>query len=193
MIKITKWPSIIQSHAKVFKNIFKNKAQFKHFKEYITGLMLCKNKTIEGMQSKFIDACSVNSLDHFMIRTDWSETELNDKRVLHLQRNKETQSKVEGVIGIDDTIAHKTGKHIDDVEIHFDHSTGKYVLGHNIVSIEYKDREINYPIDYRQYYRKPTLKELAQGYKKLDKQIDLFKPVQYLLSVIKLSAAVAAL
>jgi len=121
MIKIIKLPSIVQSHAKIFKNTFKNKAQYKHFKEYLTGLMLCENKTITGIQSKFIDPCSVNSIDHFMIRSEWSETELNDTRVLHLQRNKETKSKPEGVVSIDDTLTHKTGKHMDDEEIHFDH------------------------------------------------------------------------
>jgi len=110
--------------------------------------MLCENKTITGIQSKFINPCSVNSMDHFIIRSQWSERELNDKRVLHLQRNKETKSKSEGVISIDDTLTHKTGKHIDDAEIHFDHATGKYVLGHNIVSIQYKDRNMSYPIDY---------------------------------------------
>jgi SRSO17 transposase len=186
MIKIIKLPSIIQSHAKIFKNVFKNSAQYKHFKQYLTGLMLCENKTVMGIQSKFINSGSVNSLDHFMIRSQWSATELNDKRVLHLQRNKETKSKPEGVASIDDTLTHKTGKHIDDAEFHFDHSTGKFVLGHNFVSIQYKDRTISYPIDYRQYYRKPTKKQLTKEYKKLDNQIDLFKPAQYLIEKLKL-------
>lgn len=186
MLKILKLPSIVQSHAKVFKTIFKNKAQFKHFQEYLTGLMLCENKTIEGIQSKFIHAGSVNSLDHFMIRSQWSATALNDKRVLHLQRKKETTSKPAGVISIDDTLTHKTGKYIDDAEIHFDHATGNYVLGHNLVSIHYKDSNMSYPIDYRQYYRQPTKQQLTTQYKKLEKQIDLFKPAQYLIAKLKL-------
>jgi hypothetical protein len=39
---------------------------------------------------------------------------------------------------------------MDDAEYHFDHSTGKYVLGHNLVSTHYKDRQLSYPLDYRQ-------------------------------------------
>lgn len=46
MIKIIKLPSIIQSHAKIFKKIFKNKAQYSHFKQYLTGLMLCDNEVV---------------------------------------------------------------------------------------------------------------------------------------------------
>ncbi len=186
MIKILKHPSIVQNHAKVFKNIFNNKAQYKHFKEYLTGLMLCENKTFSGIQSEYVNANSVNSLDHFMIKAEWSENEINEKRITDLQKQRETASKPEGVISIDDTLTHKTGKSMDDAEFHFDHSTGQYILGHNFVSTQYKDRKVSYPLDYRQYYRKPTKKQLKKQYQKLDKQIDLFQPKQYLIEKLKL-------
>lgn len=186
MIKIIKLPAIIQKHGIKFRNIFKNKAQYKHFKEYVTGLMLCENKTFMGIQSKYVDASSINSLDHFMIRAEWSENEINDKRISHLQQRNDTASKPEGVISLDDTLTHKTGKHMDDAEYHFDHSTRKYVLGHNLVSTQYKDRNVSYPLDYRQYYRKPTKKQLNKQYNKLDKQIDVFQPKQYLIEKLKL-------
>jgi len=186
MIKIIKLPAIIQKQGRKFKNIFKNKAQYKHFKEYVTGLMLCDNKTFMGIQAKYIDASSINSLDHFMIRADWSEQEINNQRITHLQQRNDTASKPDGVISIDDTLTHKTGKHMDDAEYHFDHSTGKYVLGHNLVSTQYKDRQLSYPLDYRPYYRKPSKKQLQQRYKKLEKQMNLFQPQQYLLEKLKL-------
>lgn len=186
MIKIVKLPALIQKQSRKFKNLFKNKAQYKHFKEYVTGLMLCDNKTFMGIQAKYVDASSMNSLDHFMIRAEWPEKEINNKRIAHLQQRNDTASKPDGVVSLDDTLTHKTGKHMDDAEHHFDHSTGKYVLGHNLVSTQYKDRNVSYPLDYRQYYRKPTPKQLQQQYKKLDKQINLFEPKQYLLEKLKL-------
>ena len=186
MIKIIKLPAIIQQHGKKFRTIFKNKAQYKHFKEYVTGLMLCENKTFMGIHSKYVDARSINSLDHFMIRADWSEHQINNQRITHLQQRNDTASKPDGVVAIDDTLTHKTGKSMDDAEYHFDHSTNKYVLGHNIVSTQYKDRNVSYPLDYRQYYRKPINKQLQKQYKKLDKQINLFEPKQYLLEKLKL-------
>ena len=186
MIKIINYPSIVQHHARVFKKVFNNNAQYNHFKEYLTGLMLCENKTFTGIQSTYVDSRSVNSLDHFMIRADWSETEMNDKRIMKLQQNKETTSKPTGVVCLDDTFTHKTGKHMDDAEVHFDHSTGKYILGHNIVTIQYKDRNVSYPLDYRQYYRKPTKKQLHKQYQKLEKQIDLFQPLHYHIEQLKL-------
>jgi len=186
MIKIVKLPAIIQKHGKKFKNLFKNKAQYKHFKEYVTGLMLCENKTFMGIQAKYVDTSSINSLDHFMIRAEWSEQEINNKRITYLQQRNDTASKPDGVVSIDDTLTHKTGKHMDDAEYHFDHSTGKYVLGHNLVSTQYKDRQVSYPLDYRQYYRKPTQKQLHKQYKKLDKQMNFFEPKHYLLEKLKL-------
>jgi hypothetical protein len=63
MIKMIKPPAIIQQQSRKFKNLFKNKVQFKHFKEYVTGLMLCENKTFRGIQAKYVDAASsINSL-----------------------------------------------------------------------------------------------------------------------------------
>jgi len=186
MLKIIKYPAIVQNHARVFKNIFNNKAQYQHFKEYVTGLMICENKTFSGIQSQYVNANSVNSLDHFMINAEWSENEINEKRILDLQQRKDTASSPDGVISIDDTLTHKTGKCMDDAEFHFDHSTGNYVLGHNLVSTQYKDRKISYPLDYRQYYRQPTIKQLTKQYQKLAKQIDIFQPKQYLIEKLKL-------
>jgi SRSO17 transposase len=186
MLKIPRLPQIVQKHARNFKEIFSNKAQYQHFKQYVTGLMICENKTCSGIQSAFIEHKSVNSLDHFMINTQWPEVEMNQKRVKDLHRRPETASRAEGIVAIDDTLSHKTGKHIEDAEYHFDHSIGKMVLGHNLVSTQYKASQVNYPVDYRLYHRKPDKKSILTAYAKLDQQIDLFKKKQYLLEKLKI-------
>lgn len=43
-----------------------------------------------------------------MINAEWSEDEINEKRIINLQKRGETTSKHEGVISIDDTPMHKT-------------------------------------------------------------------------------------
>jgi SRSO17 transposase len=186
MLKISKLPQIVQKHARNFKGIFLNKAQYQHFKQYLTGLMIGDDKTCSGIQSIFIEQKSVNSLDHFMIHTQWSETEMNRERVQDLQSRPETASQAEGVVAIDDTLSHKTGKHINDAEYHFDHSTGKMVFGHNLVTAQYNDSHVNYPVDYRLYHRKPDKKFITAAYKKLERQIDLFNEKQYYLEKLKI-------
>jgi len=186
MLKITKFPGIIRYNAKSYIDVFNNRPQYNHFKSYVTGLMISNNKTLTGIQSQFINSSSPNSLDNFMIRSEWSEKEINNKRLQSLEQNPETASKPHGVICIDDTLNHKTGKHMEDAEWHFDHAQKKMVLGHNIVSTQYKDNQLNNPLDYRLYHRKPDIKDLEKSYLKIEKQLDLFTPKQYFIEKLKL-------
>ncbi|MFZ5519197.1 MAG: hypothetical protein ACOY90_21380 [Candidatus Zhuqueibacterota bacterium] len=91
MLKITHLPQIVQKHARNFKAIFSNKAQYQHFKQYLTRIGA--DKTCSGIQSTFIEQKSVNSLDHFLIHTQWSEVEMNRKRIKDLQNRPETTSR----------------------------------------------------------------------------------------------------
>lgn len=186
MLKINKFPHVVRYHSKHFKTIFNNIPQYIHFKEYLTGLMVCENKTLSDIQTKFLNSTTVNSLDHFMLHADWSEEELNRKRIEDLQRRPETASKTKGVINIDDTYTHKTGKHIEDAEIHYDHARKKMILGHNIVSSHYMDNTSDYPLDYRLYHRKPTEEALQKSYAKLEKQIDLFDQKRFYIEKLKI-------
>jgi len=186
MIKISHLPQIVQQHARNYKAIFHNKAQYQHFKQYITGLMICEDKTCTGIQSTFLEKKSVNSLDHFMIHTQWPEADMNRKRVHDLQHRPETASRAEGVVCIDDTLSHKTGKHMEEAEFHFDHSTRKMVLAHNLVTTQYKDIHVSYPLDYRLYHRQPDKTFIAKAYANLDRQIDLFNEKQYALEKLKI-------
>jgi hypothetical protein len=121
-----------------------------------------------------------------MINTDWSEEEINDTRVKSLQKRQDTTSKPTGVISFDDTFNHKTGHNIEDVEWHYDHAERKMILGHNIVTAQYKDDQVSYPIDYRLYHRKPNKKELLKAYEAIDPQIDAFRPGQQFIEKLKL-------
>lgn len=186
MLKISKFPRIVHYQGKRFKSVFNNLPQFVHFKEYLTGLMVCENKTLSDIQAKYLNSTTVNSLDHFMLNADWSAEELNRKRIEILQSRPESASKISGVICIDDTYTHKSGKHIEDVEMHYDHAQKKMILGHNIVSSHYKDNQTDYPLDYRLYHRKPKAEELQKAYDKLDRQIDLFDQKRYHIEKLKL-------
>lgn len=186
MIKIIRCPQVIRYYAKIFSGVFRNKAQYNHFKQYVTGLMICDNKTLSSIQESFFDSKSTNSLDHFIIHSDWSDQDLNRRRVTDLKKRPETTSQPNGVLSIDDTFNHKTGKHIEDVEWFWDHAEKKMILGHNIVTMQYKDDRVSYPIDYRLYHKKASEKQLQKDYQKIDPQIDLFRPGQQLIERLKL-------
>jgi len=106
-----------------------------------------------------------------------------------LEHFPQTQSQPGGVCCIDDTFSHKTGKHIENVEKHFDHAEGRYVLAHNLVTCQYKDRRVSYAIDFRPYYRfneKQDKQKLKEQLSDVGRQIELFDERQRQIEKLKL-------
>ena len=66
-----------------------------------------------------------------MTEAEWSEDEVQDryvKKISHQTKRKPTS------LIIDDSIAEKTGKHIEEVQYHKDHSGNGFVFGHQVVT-----------------------------------------------------------
>ena len=153
MLPIIEIPPVISHISSAFTPFF-NKCQIKHFREYTTGLIVSENTTIDSMNRLFINGNDQSSLNKFLTRSDWNEADVNEKRLELLQQKKKTQYKPHGIIALDDSLLHKTGENIEGVEIFYDHSSGEYMLGHNIVTAHYIDDQTNYPVDYRLYHKK---------------------------------------
>jgi len=54
MLPIVKLPGFVENILPRFSSIF-NKAQLRHFGEYLTGLMVSENKTVTGINSQFLN------------------------------------------------------------------------------------------------------------------------------------------
>ena len=152
MIPVIEFPLIVQNAARFFSPLFYRR-QLKHYKEYVTGLIVSHKYTINTMNSVFMQSNDQSVLNKFLTSSDWDEKSLNDKRLELLQRNRKTQWKHYGIVTIDDTLCHKTGKNIEGVGKFYDHAEHKYVLAHNLVTSHYADNEISYPIDFRLYHK----------------------------------------
>ncbi len=164
MFPIIKIPPIVSGVSSYFSLIF-HERQMKHFCEYETGLIVSENTTIDAMNKLFLNGNDQSSLNKFLTLSDWDENELNNKRLELLQTRKKTRWKSYGIIAIDDTILHKTGKDMEGADWFFDHSTGKMVLGHNIVTAHYMDDLTSYPIDYRLYHKEGSEIALKEGFR----------------------------
>lgn len=150
MLPITEIPSFVTAHDKVFLELsFHQKI---HMKRYLTGLAVLPNVTITSINSAFLEKHDQSAMNRFLTESDWNEKELNDRRFEYLQTFEQTRCKKSGVVAIDDTVIHKTGKHIEGVSWIFDHCENKTVLGQSVVTSHYVDRQVNYPIDYRFYF-----------------------------------------
>ncbi|MFQ6010536.1 MAG: IS701 family transposase [Candidatus Aenigmatarchaeota archaeon] len=128
--------------------------QIKHMTRYATGLIVSRTKTVAGMSSLFLSAPSSRAMNYFIKEYEWNSSDANSQRLAELQNHNETRWNRNGIGIIDDTIIEKTGKHIPGIGKYFDHAKGRYVYGHNLVSLHYADRKTNYPIDYRLYVKK---------------------------------------
>ncbi len=68
MLPIVKLPSFVENILPRFSSIF-NKAQLRHFGEYVTGLIVSENKTVTGINSRFLDHTDQSSKHHFFYRS----------------------------------------------------------------------------------------------------------------------------
>jgi hypothetical protein len=164
MLPVIEIPGIVSGPASFFSALFWKRQQ-KHFKEYVTGLIVSSKATISTMNRLFLDGNDQSSLNKFLTESDWDEKAVNDRRLEMLQRNGITRWKPWGIVAIDDTLCHKTGKDIEGVGEFYDHAEGKCVMAHNLVTSHYSDKEISYPLDYRLYHKDGSETAKAYGFR----------------------------
>lgn len=103
-----------------------------HAKTYVTGLVAASNKTVDGIATYVLPAKSERALNKFLTEYDWDEDRLNRERLELLQTENETRWSSDGVVVINDTFTHKTGKQIPNAGKFYDHSTRGYIWGPSV-------------------------------------------------------------
>jgi len=122
-----------------------------HAKTYVTGLVAASNKTVQDISTIVLPAKSERALNKFLTEYDWDENQLNRERLALLQQADDTRWSSEGVVIIDDTFTHKTGKKIPHAGKYYDHGIHSYIWGQNIVYALYADEKTTYPLGFRLY------------------------------------------
>lgn len=171
MLPIVKYPFFIESVLPRFEPIF-NRSQLRHFAEYLTGLIVSEKKTITAINSHFMDHTDQSAKNHFLTDSGWDDQQLTDKRFDMILERCQEKRITEGLLVIDDTIAHKSGKQIGAVDWFWDHSNHTYTLGHQLVSSQFVTRDFHVPLDYRLYRKEEDVgKEHFKS--KLDLAVEL--------------------
>jgi len=164
-VPVTEIPQVVQQFLPGFQGVF-SKPQLQHFAEYVTGLIVNPNKTVTGINDAFVAHRDASAKNHFLTAAPWSTEALAEARKRWLVEVLATEHPRHGYLIIDDTIAHKTGEHIEGVGWHFDHTQSKTVLGHQVVSSHYVGLHRHLPVDFALY--KPHA-ALAPGETVVDK------------------------
>jgi len=173
MYPIVKYPSFIESNLLRFEHIF-NKCQKRHFAEYLTGLLVSKKKNISSMNSQFINHTNQSSKNHFLTDANWDNKQLTNERIAIVKEQCGKQHIKDGFLVIDDSITHRTGKHIESIDWFWDHSKNAYTLGHQLVTSQYVTPKFHIPLHFRQYHKEDEVGK-EQFKSKLDLTIELIQ------------------
>ncbi|MEW6686628.1 MAG: IS701 family transposase [Candidatus Edwardsbacteria bacterium] len=149
-LPLSGYPKVIEDFLPRFEP-FLNKPQLSHLAEYLTGLMICPNKTVSGINDAFIGHKDQSAKNHFLTEANWSVEEIDVQRLKLIKEHISEQHIKDGYLILDDSLAHKTGQHIDGVGWHYDHSLGKVVLGHQLVTTHYYCSKFHLPLHFEQY------------------------------------------
>ena len=153
MLPIVGYPNVVSFGMSVFRKVF-SRPQSRHFANYLTGLMVCAKRTVKGINDSFPAHLDQSAMNHFLTDSTWSDEELDRARHELINARLKELGFEDGVLIVDDTIAHKTGKNMEGVGIHFDVSEGRYTLGHQLVTTHYARGWASVPLDFEVYIKR---------------------------------------
>jgi hypothetical protein len=146
---------VVTDHAGVFRDLFDNQCQFRHFQHYLTGLIVLPNKSMANITRCILESADNTNLSRFLSEAPWRKDEVNRRRIrFMLQQTKpHRQRRRESVVAIDDTLCEHVGSLFDYVDRHYNHSDGTYPLAHNPVTSLYVSGHVRFPLGLRLYRR----------------------------------------
>ena len=146
---------VVTDHSAVFRDLFENQCQFRHFQHYLTGLIVLPNKSLANIARCLLESTDKTNLSRFLSEAPWREDEVNRRRIhfmLH-QTKPHRQRRRESLVVIDDTLCEHVGSLFDYVDRHYNHSDGTYPLAHNPVTSFYVSGPVRFPLGLRLYRR----------------------------------------
>jgi SRSO17 transposase len=146
---------IVTAHAAIFRDLFENRCQFRHFQHYLTGLIVLDNKSLANITRCVLNSADKTNLARFFSEAPWFQDRVNDRRVEYLlQQTKAVRSpKADALLILDDTLCEHVGSLFDYVGRHYNHGEDTYPLAHNPVTSHYVSGSVRFPVDLRLYRR----------------------------------------
>lgn len=161
MIPIVEYPSVVTSYLPAFEGVF-TRPQMKNFARYTTGLMISPNKTVSAMNELFYGHNDQSALNNFITDSTWSDDELDEARyriILDGIERRPKDCEGDGIFALDDTLSHKSGKHMEFVGYYFDHTENRKTLSHDILTSHLVKGRLSIPLDAWVYLKEEQLPE----------------------------------
>ena len=102
---------IVTAHADIFRDLFENRCQCRHFQHYLTGLIVLDNKSLVNITRCVLESADKTNLSRFFSDAPWFQKQVNDRRVASLlQQTKEVRGpKADAALILDDTLGEHVG------------------------------------------------------------------------------------
>jgi len=146
---------LVTAHAGAFRDLFENRCQFRHFQNYLTGLMVLSNKSMSNMVRCVLDSADKTNLSRFFTESPWFQDQVNARRLRYLlQQTKSARlPKDKSALVLDDTLCEHVGSLFEYIDRHYNHGDDTYPLAHNPVTSHYASGPVRFPVDLRLYRR----------------------------------------
>ena len=96
---------VVAEHAWVFRDLFENQCQFRHFQHYLTGLIVLPNKSMANIARCTLESADKTNLSRFLSEAPWREDAVNHRRIRFvLQQTKpHRRRRRESLLAIDES------------------------------------------------------------------------------------------
>ena len=72
---------VVTEHVAVFRDLFENQCEFRHFQHYLTGLIVLPNKSMANIARCILDSADRTNLSRFFAEAPWRADEVNRRRI----------------------------------------------------------------------------------------------------------------
>ncbi len=142
-----------------FDDVFKTKAQRKEFRHYIVGLLgESERKNLSQIADNTVDV-SYHSLRHFLVRANWPEKGINERRLEVMNQCSQTRISRGFSLIIDDSGHRKSGNFTAGVGRQYIGEIGKTDNGIVVVTTHLYDGRKSLPLDIELYQHANSLPE----------------------------------
>ena len=103
---------VVTEHTAVFRDVFENQCQFRHFQHYLTGLMVLPNKSLANIARCTLESTDKTNLSRFLSEAPWREDAVNRRR-LHFMLHQTTphrRYRRESLLVIDESLVRTRGE-----------------------------------------------------------------------------------
>ena len=116
---------VVASHAEAFRDLFDNQCEFRHFQNYLTGLIVLENTSMANISNCILDSADKTNLSRFFSEAPWHEQEMNDRRFRYMleQTAPHRRPAKESSLILDDTLCEHVGSLFEYVDRHYVHDS----------------------------------------------------------------------